>query len=161
MRYDNQVSFDGNRLRAFDLAIAALTALGFRVVQKGATTLALEGPGMTSTRQSPLTGASVIEIVAEGRRLGLQAELGGVRRMARFVLIFPIALGLLLGVLLLVVFSLTLRPGAGLPVVSLAVAGAVAPWLVLGPLMARWIRSRTTRALDALLDNLAAAGRDG
>jgi hypothetical protein len=153
MRYENQVPFRGDLGRAFDLAIASLTSLGFRIVEKTATSVAFEGPGMVNTRQSPLTGASAIQLSAAGPDLRLEADLGGVAGMARFLYVFPF----LLGAILLGVFALVFARMGAFWIAAVAVGGAISPWLVLSPLMARWVRVRTTRALDVLLENAAAA----
>ena len=49
-------------------------------------------------------------------------------------------------------------PGVWVAAVVAAVGGNAALWLLLGPLMARWVRTRTDRALDALLANMVSVG---
>jgi len=73
--------------------------------------------------------------------------------MARFVQFFPATLVVVLGALFLALFG-----PASWPVVSLVVAANAPLWLALGPLMARWMRARTRRGLDALLNNMVAVG---
>jgi hypothetical protein len=159
MQYTASLPFDGNVSQAFGLAEAALSGLGFRITQRTAAELELTGPGMNSNRQSPLVGASRIHLRGGHRELVLEAELGGVQRMQRFVMLFPIGLVSFLGVVLTVVFWATQGPGLWLAPVAAATGGNAALWLLLGPLMARSIRSRTCRALDALLANMVAVGQ--
>ena len=155
MRHEHEVSFHGDLAAAFNLAAMSLTSLGFRITQRSEALIEFVGAGMTSTKQSPLTGASGIIVRARGQSLRLEAELGGVQTMSRFVLGFPFVLGLVL----VGVFYLVFGQGGDFVTAAIATAAAVGPWIVIGPLMARWIKLRTTRALDALLENMAMIGK--
>lgn len=149
----------GDERGAIDLALSALTSLGFRVTDRASGYLELQGPGMNSTSQSPLVGASRIDLRAGGGELSLRAELGGVRKMARFVVWFPLGLCALVAAALGAVFWSFGDERAALPGIALAVGANVVLWLVLGPWMARWIHRRTARSLDALLRNAAEASQ--
>ena len=158
--YAKRVPFAGSTARAFDTAVMALTAAGFRVVEKRSSSLRLEGPGTGSTKQSALLGASAIRIEAAANTLSLAAELGGVRRMARFIWLFPPALcvGLFAGIVGLCALVApqdlaSVARGAALP---LGINAAL--WLVIAPVFGRMLRKRTAEALDALLNNMAAMG---
>jgi hypothetical protein len=158
MQYAVSLPFSGNTDRAFRLAESALTAIGFRLTERTAGSLELVGPGMNSTRQSALVGASRIHLVRGPGELAVEADLGGVARMSRFVTLFPIGLVLGLGVVLSAVFSVLFGPGGWIAAVAAATGGNAVVWLLLGPLMARAIRSRTCRGLDALLANMVTVG---
>ncbi|MCI0642860.1 MAG: hypothetical protein L0Y72_09380 [Gemmataceae bacterium] len=160
MHYKKTAPFDGNAAKAFDLATAALTSLGFRTVARSNAMLEVEGPGMMSSRQSALLGASRIKISHGNRQLDLEAELGGVRRLARFVTWFPLGLSLALAVILSVVFSMTQNKEDTwiFPVAAVA-CGNAAIWLVAGPLMVRHIHRRTCRDIDTLLQNMVQMGK--
>ncbi|MCI0378566.1 MAG: hypothetical protein L0215_13235 [Gemmataceae bacterium] len=151
--------FDGNAAKAFDLATAALTSLGFRTVARSNVMLEVEGPGMMSSRQSALLGASRIKITHGNRRLDLEAELGGVRRLARFVTWFPLGLSLVLAVILSVVFSMTLNESTWMLPVAAVTCGNAAIWLVAGPLLVRVIHRHTCRDIDTLLQNMVQMGK--
>lgn len=162
MIYNASRPFHGDLIKAFDLAIAALTALGFRLDSRTADSVRLTGPGMHSNRQSPLLGASRLDINLHHGTLDLAAELGAAERMIRFVKIFPIALNCGLTVVFLVVFGIIfvgrfplfwICPVMGIPLIN----GAV--WAVLGPWMARSIHQRTCRGLDTLLNTMAVTGQ--
>ena len=77
---------------------------------------------------------------------------------------FPLLLSGGIGVFFLILFGgiLPAVTAEGSPEVGLFAAGisllAGAPWLGLGPLMARRIRGRTETALDTLLSNASFAG---
>ena len=158
MHYAASRPFRGDTAKAFGMAESALTGLGFRLTDRTAASIELAGPGMNSSRESGLMGASRIRISAGHAELAVEADLGGVERLARFLKLFPIALVLCLGVVFAVVFSVTFGSGAWIVAVAAAVGGNAAVWLVLGPWMAKSFRARTSRALDTLLANMVAVG---
>ena len=158
MQYVASLPFHGDTGEAFRLAESALTALGFRITERTASSVALVGPGMNSSRESGLTGASRIRISVGRGELTLEADLGGVARLGRFVTLFPLGLCLFLAVVLSAVFSVLFGPGSWMVAVAVTLGGIAIVWLVLGPLMARSFRARTVRALDALLANMVKVG---
>lgn len=119
MHYSRSVEFRGDAGKAFDLAAAALAGVGFRIDGRTDSSLEATGPGMTSSRQSPLVGASRIQFARRGGELTADAELGGARWVGRFATLFPLGLCLFLCVVLTAVFWgcsggprwLTSRPG--------------------------------------------------
>lgn len=137
-------------------AEATLSAVGFRIVDRPRSGLVAEGPGLNSTRQNPLLGATRVELTAGDRTLRAVAEMGGVDRMRKFLLWFPLLLGLGLGLLGLLV---QLMLGVGVPNAAwmLAALGpmAVLPWAFIGPWMAGRIVRQTERAVDTLVHNAA------
>jgi hypothetical protein len=155
--YHSSMPFRGEAEKALGLAESALTALGFRITEHTPASIELVGPSMNSTRQSPLVGASRVRIMNRQGELAVEAELGGVERMSRFVTLFPLGLGLVLGLVMWIVFSALGRAGAGIMPAIIPLI-ATAPWLVIGPLMARSIRARTGRALDVLVANMVVVG---
>jgi hypothetical protein len=150
--YRTGVEFTGDTGRAFRAATIVLLSNGFQIVEEDGSTVVYQGPGMISSRQNPLVGASRIEIARQGDRLVLAAELGGIRTMRRFLFALPVGLA----ALFLVVFGLTLPvPFAQAALFSIA---PLLPWIVLSPLLANWIERRTCRALDTLLAQVASLG---
>ena len=91
MNYEASSPWNGDVGKAFHLAESALTAIGFRLLKRTAESVELVGPGMNSTKQSPLVGASRIH-VRGGGKLTVEAELGGAEGMARFISLFPMGL---------------------------------------------------------------------
>lgn len=158
-RYAATVPFRGKPDRAFGLAESVLTGLGFRLVDHTPEAMEWVGPGMNSTRQSPLVGASLLRFRLEGSELALEAELGGVARMARFVTLFPLGLCLVLAVVLSGVFAARFGQGPWMVPVVGSTGSIALVWLLLGPLLARTLRARTCRSLDTLLANMAAVGK--
>jgi hypothetical protein len=163
MQHSVSVQVRGDVKKALDQLIAALTTIGFRLVAKSKTSLEFDGPEMNSTRQSPLVGASRIRVLADAHSLSLDAELGGVRRMVRFVWLFPPALCIGLFVALVSIFAVIFPPER-LPMIT-GLVGAICGanllfWLAAAPLMAMVIRNRSRRALDILVENAAMVARD-
>lgn len=147
-------------------ALSILTNNGFTIVTRNESTACLTGPGLNSTRQNPLLGASKIQLVLQEDRICLDAELGGVDSMQRFLVRFPLILGLGLGMIFGVgggvLFGQQFGIGFGVPWARgwswmlFAVGTAllpIAPWLILAPLLAGAIRQRTQLALNTLVSN--------
>ncbi|HEY7086495.1 MAG TPA: hypothetical protein VH518_00320 [Tepidisphaeraceae bacterium] len=84
----------------------------------------------------------------------MQAELGGVRRMIIFLCALIIGIELVSGAVLGVVLWRKMQP----LVLAALVLGPVLPWAVLIPLIGRWMKRRTTGAIDTLLTNAATIG---
>jgi hypothetical protein len=163
MIYNASRSFQGDLEKALDLAIAALSAVGFRLDERTADSVRLTGPGMSSNRQSPLVGASQLDIRLRQGQLDVAADLGAAERMIRFARIFPIALNGGLALVFLAVFG-TIFAGRVAPLFWLIPVIAVtllngAVWAVLSPWIARSIHQRTCRGLDALLSTMVVTGQ--
>jgi hypothetical protein len=164
--YQTAAEFGGDPRAVLDSAIATLTHNGFAITQRDAASASLTGPGLTSTKQNAILGASHVLLNVRGNRLEAQAELGGVDRMQRFLMRFPfllaLAIGLFLGVGGGLFFGAQTGAGFGAPwapgwswlLVTLGISMlAVSPWFVLSPLMSRAMRNRTQTALETLVRN--------
>ena len=148
--YETKVEFKGDPTRALDHAHAVFGGLSFTNITIANGTLNAKGPGMQSTNQPPLRGATKIKIEARNSLMTLEAELGGVRFMRNFMLFFPPALTLFLGG----TFALmSLGNGIEKQVLFLPLLIA-APWLFIGPSMTKTLRNKTTNALDELLKDM-------
>jgi hypothetical protein len=147
-------------------AVTTLISNGFAMTNRDASSATLTGPGQRSTKQNPILGASRIVLRIDNGILHVDAELGGVDSMRRFVMWFPFLLGLGLGLAFTVVGGLTFGRifgvGFGVPWaqgwrwVVIAMGSAflpVAPWIVLSPMLVNIIRKRTHRALQTLVEN--------
>jgi hypothetical protein len=160
MQYTTAVPYPGRFAPAGDRANQFLTPLGFRLIDRTPSSVEFEGPGMNSTRESPLLGATRIHLTHRSGELAVDADLGGVQRMTRFITWFPAILCIAIGLLVVGVFAVVLPEGV--PIAAIAAGGVAAVnlllWAVLGPIMCRALRARSQRALDAFVGNLAAAG---
>lgn len=171
-RFSTTVDTTGASGDVLQAALLQLTIHGFVIERRDDRSAELAGPGMNNTRQSPLLGASRIKLQQEGNRLALDAELGGITSMGRFMLWFPVALGLGLGTLFSILggvgFGQQFGAGFGVPWargwgwVAVAFAMAmlpVSPWFVLAPLISRTLKRRTEHALTTLVQNAAQLSR--
>ena len=157
MIHTHSLDFRGDLAAAFAVAISTLTACGFNLVSKTSRSLEFTGPGMNNTRESPLLGASRIKITGGAGRIELEAELGGGRRIV-------VVLGVVAVIFVIqaVVFGLHFLKSS--PAVDLSrVAPIAIPLLIgvlAGPLGFRFLRQRTIRALNTLLNNMVMSGQD-
>jgi len=163
MQYTSSRAFDGDFDKSVDLAVAALTALGFRLESRTADSVRLKGPGMNSNRQNALLGASRLDINLRQGQLDLAADLGAADRLMQFVKVFPISISCGLGLALLAGFAITFAGWAPvflwiIPVVAITLLNVVL-WAILGPRIARSIHQRTCRGLDTLLNTMVVTGQ--
>lgn len=170
IHYGTQAMLTVSRQEAVRFATVILCQNGFKIERQNTNGIVLSGPGLQSTRQNPLLGASQVELSAERTTLALEAELGGVDSMRRFLIVLPLALGMVFFSLSIVTGGVVVAVNFGQAKQMLADPGhwwlwlmplwpvwPIAPWMVLGPLMSRWMRSRTERALETLVHNAACA----
>ena len=150
MPYVSAVALSGPPEAAIRVVRDALIANAFTIGSVSPTEFTATGPGLMSSNQNPLLGVSGVSFRAEDGALHVQTELGGATRLGLFAIFFPLGLGLALAGVLRV---------ANKPNAFIAPMLAVAPWLVLGPLIAFFIRKRTQKAINALL--LSAASISG
>jgi hypothetical protein len=157
----------GDAGRVLDALVIALAASGFRVERRTASEVELTGLASFSSHRSALFGVTRIVARASNRRLAITAELGGVERMRRFLLLIPLSLGGVFAILFGVVFPIVFREKRGelgwrvlLPVVPIFVVFLFIGFVVL-PLVSRQVEARTRAALDALATSLASIGADG
>jgi hypothetical protein len=157
MDYSREFSVDGDGIAAFRLAESSLLAAGFRLSNSSESRRQFHGPGMNSSRQNALVGASELTLARSGPKLVLEAELGGVRRMQRFILWFPSLLIIGLAGLLSTVFFFVMPTRAWVLPVLLTCGANLGLWLVLGPIMSRTMRNKTIASLDGFAQSLTHA----
>ncbi|MFW5653667.1 MAG: hypothetical protein ACOC0P_06435 [Planctomycetota bacterium] len=146
MQYEDRVPYSGTPSEAVNAVANMIVPHRFHILKQTESVIEATGPGMRSTKQDPLTGATVIRFWVDDGEATLQAELGGVRFMQRFVFFFP----MLLGVGLYILFAILSRGQFQGPI-TLSVFGPMIIWLFIAPLPARSIISRTVRALEFVL----------
>ena len=168
MTYYKTVTFDGDSDQVLSTVFTILTNNGFRVETRSDNQIEFAAPRMNSTRQNPIIGASPIRVDAKHGRLTVNAEFGGVDTMKRFMVRFPMLLGLGLALVFSSITIITMvacflmdaelgpawrQMKTALVTGILAPMLAVSPWLFIGPRMADHLRKRTTEALDTLVSN--------
>jgi hypothetical protein len=159
MEYSKTVPFTGRASKALEVARSTFLPQGFQVVASNDYELRVTGPGINSTRENPLKGISAASIITGPSAIEMKATLGGVEKMKKFLIFFPLGMA----VLFLIVFgvlALTL-PAFRHPWIFLIPILALSPWLFLAPLMSRMIGRRTIEAIDTLLNNMVMLGTDG
>lgn len=153
--YSNTVPMRRDAGEALEKARAVLLAAGFRAGASERGGVVFLGPGLNSTRQNPLLGASRLRLVARGERLSVDADLGGARRLGRFARFFPPLLCLALAIVFTVVFTFKFDTLAWMAPVYGTTGLLAAVWLLVGPVLARAIRRNTWTALDELVAAVA------
>ena len=147
MEYKISLPFTGSSSAAIGIARAQFITNGFKVDQPNDAELAVLGPGMHSTNQNPILGVSRAKITVSSGSINFYAELGGVTFMQRFVYIFPPALVIFMAI----VFACVPTFPRHTPFLTFVL---ILPWLIISPLMARWIKNRTIAAVDTLVHNM-------
>ncbi len=155
--YEGRVDFRGNPARALECAKNILDAKGFKVLPPAGNQLWFTNPvSYLNTKKQPLLMVSKGCLGATGSSLTLQAELGNMHALFKF-------LALLLGVMAIpetaimaVVFVMVAKQPELLWICLLSVA----PILFILFLVPKIQRRITSRALDALLNEAAAGGQE-
>lgn len=151
MHYEGRTVFTGDRRSALEAGRSILMNNGYTVSPIEHDSFTATGRGLGSTQQNPLTGATEFMVKAGGGEIVVRAELGGVRSMMWFLLLFPPGLGACLAISFGISMGWDRAYAAFLPIL---------PWLVISPLMIFWLRRRTERALETLLQNMATVGAE-
>jgi hypothetical protein len=153
MVYENTVPFDGDVGQALDTAMNTILPHGFRIINRSDSTLEAVGPGTLWTKgQDPLVGVSKLSISVPAREIRVDAELGGVTKIIKYLTVFIVAMAVFF--LILFGFIFGQRQGADISKVIWMSLAPFVPWPVVIPLMAMWLKSRTCKALDTLEHNM-------
>jgi hypothetical protein len=155
MSYEKSIPFNGNVSKAFEVARNTLLPNGFIIVENGDDYMELTGPNNLCTKgQNSILGVSKVAISAQKNALTIEADFGSVRKSIKFLIFFIIGMS----VFFLVFFGVVFRNNPKYsPFYSLLV---FAPWPVIIPVMGLVMKSRATKSLDALLDNMAVLGKE-
>jgi len=158
MKYEKTEQFEGDLAKAIDVAKNTFLPNGFEIINSSDSALAVVNrSGLWGYNQHPLNGVSKASISPSSAGITLRAEFGGVTKMIRylslfiggmvvfFLLVFGIVFGLMQGQPASRIFQISLAP--------------FIPWPIIIPLMGIWLRKRACRALDTLLSNMVALGK--
>jgi hypothetical protein len=155
LHHEARAPVRGDITRAFDLALATLTGLGFRLDRREPARMQFSAPGYLNSKHSPLLGASRITLSHRAGELVVEAELHAVRRLARFAIWFPIAVLMLVGVPTAMSFAWLWPNPQAAWAVAVACGVNAALWAVAGPLLGRLLLQRTREAVTTLAINVA------
>ena len=149
-----EAPYSGNPQFAVHTALQTLLPLDFRIIAQTSSTLVVEGPGYTSTRQNALLGMSRGELTFSRSTVSINAEMGGVDRMGRFLLFLLMGMGTINAAIFIVLWFTIDRLHA--QTWFLAIPALVfLPWVFIAPWMKRWIGKRCEEAIIRLVDNSA------
>jgi len=154
--YSTSVTYSGSAKRALAIAQNALIAANFQITSKTDYELHAVGRGITSTRQDPLKAATDITIILRNASIEVNAVLGGVDRMKKFLRILPLSMALFF----LLVFGTIafFVPDFRRWWIFLIPVAVLSPWLILGPIIARSVRAQAEGAINSLLGNMVTLG---
>lgn len=167
--YSTSTSYSGETAPAFDRAINILGAAGFTLEHQNQDSIEFTGPGLSSSRENAVLGATKIRIHHNRDTMQLEAELGGVVRMKRFLKTFIPSLAVLLMVIIGPVtgwiagmqnglgFGVPGLPGMKWLIFTMPITLLpFLPWIFLTPWVSGKIRTRTVNAMNGLLKNITA-----
>lgn len=158
MDYEKTEPFSGNMEKALETAKNVFIQHNFQIVGDSDSEVEFTGPGMLSSRQNPLVGISRVCIRGTSGNLSVEAEFGGNRKLIKYLVLFIVSMA----IFFLVFFGIILpKQGQTAGKIILISLAPFIPWPVIIPLMAIWMKSRTAKALDTLINNMIAMGKEG
>lgn len=171
MDYENEIEVNADPHVVVENAINALLACGMKLDRRETQEATLSGPGLRSTNQNPILGATTLRFIERDRpnsRIIVHADLGGVRWLGKFMIRFPLLMSL--GLLLIHLLLDWVGPWVGRPVIPQAVqwsivgvaALLVVPWLIIQPIAVRKLTAKTEQAIVDLVrsaDRMASCER--
>jgi len=151
MDYIGKVTIQGDGRRFLDKAQSIFMQEGYVVSSISGHRFEASGGNPLQNNKNPIHGVSRAIFLVSPGTLTVEAELGGVRKLRNYLLIFLPGLGLFLAV----VFSLVGMFADGPWYMPFVVAFApLSPWVILVPILVYAYRRRTIRAIDTMLKNL-------
>ena len=157
MDYNKTVSLSGSEEKALEVARNVFIQHGFEIVENSNSKLELRGTYQIWLKgQNPLVGVSRVRVQVAGSNLSVEADFGVIRKTTWCLIFFIVGLAAFMLIVFATVFSLQGQPVRKILLLSLV---PFAFWPVVIPLMAKFMKFRTTRALDVLVTNMATVAR--
>ena len=158
MDYEKTIPFTGNAEKAVELARNVFIQHGFQIVNNSDSALELVGTGTVWTKgQDPLVGISKVYILGTSSKLSIEAEFGAIRKTIKYLIYFLLSMAAFFLVVFGIQFYLQGQSVRKLLLITLA---PFSPWPIIVPLMAKFMKFRTSRAIGVLLNNMAILGKD-
>ena len=157
MDYEKTEPFSGNMEKVLEVAKNVFIQHNFQIVRDSDTEVEFTGPGMLSSRQNPIVGISRICIRGTRNNLSIEAEFEGIRKLTKYLVFFIVGMAIFFVVFFGIIFPKQGQPADEIILISLA---PFIPWPVIIPLMYKWMKSRTSKAMDRLLTNMVTLGRE-
>ena len=155
MPFHYEVPYSGNAQFAINSALQMLLPLDFKIIDQTESTLTVQGPGYNSTSQNALLGMSRGELSFSRSTISINADLGGVDRMTRFLLFLLMGMGAADAIVFTGLWFYVERLHAQPWFLAIPVL-VFLPWVFIAPWMTKWIRKRCEEALIRFVDDLAA-----
>jgi len=152
MNYEKTITFTGEPAAALDIAKNTFLPNGYLISESTDNSITLKGNNLFWLQQqnNPLIGISKVNIRVENSTVSLKAELGNITK----VIIFLIAFIVVLALLTVIIFAIVFAGKENGPNVILLSLLPLAPWPVLAPLIFFFLKYRTCKALDILVNNI-------
>jgi len=137
---------------AKNIVLQTLLPLGFEITNDYSNGLNVNGPGYRSTRQPPLYGISSAALEFRQDRITIDAELGGINQISRLLVAVLISVGVVNSAIFLTLWFYldTLRANTWFLFIP---ALTLLPWIIIAPLIIRFVHRRCSEAIDTLLRN--------
>lgn len=152
MSYEKTATFSGEPKAALETAKTTLLPNGFQITESTANSITLKNNNYCwlQRQNNALVSISRIDIRIENSTISLKAELGTIKKILVFMVIFLVCLAAFLATVFAIMFSKDMEFSRIL-VLSLA---PFAPWPILVPLIYFFLKVRVNKALDILLSNM-------
>ena len=157
MNYEKTVPFNGDFNKVTEVVKNTLLPHGFEIINTYEDAIELEGThSLMNKGADPLTGISWIHIQKTNSSLIVKAEFGSITKTIKFMT-YIIILGMIINFVVLgIVFS---KQNMSLPkMLPLLLIFAVVPILI--PFFLKFMKIRTIKSIDTLLNNMIALGNE-
>lgn len=155
MNYEKTMPFQGDFNKAAEVVKNTLLPHGFEIVNTYENSIELEGThSFMNKGADPLTGISWIHIQKTNSSLIVKAEFGGIMKTAKLLTYFILA-GVVIDLVVLgIIFSKQKMPAQNM--LPLVIALIAVPVVI--PFSFKYMKKRTAKSLDTLLNNMIALG---
>lgn len=153
MDYSRTASIQGDGQKELDHVRLIFMQEGYEVSTISSKRIEVNGGSPLNKKNGPLHGVSRAVFQVSAGSLLVEADLGGIRKMRSFLLLFLPGLGLVLAISFLLAGVTGDRPAYMAFVFAFL---PLSPWVVVGPALLYFKRRSTVRALDTMLKNLQA-----
>jgi hypothetical protein len=155
--YNGKIPIQGDGHTLLEKARSVFVQEGYSVSPISGHRFEASGGHPLHNNKNPIHGISRAVFMVSAGMLTVETDLGGVRKLRNFLVIFPPSLGLFLAVVFTLAGDFADQP----PYMAIVVAFApIAPWAVLAPVLTYVFRRRTIRTLETLLQNLQSVGKE-
>lgn len=157
MDYSGTASVQGDGQKALEHVRLIFMKEGYEVSTISSKRIEVSGGSPLNKKNGPLHGVSRAVFQVSAGSLLVEADLGGIRKLRNFLILFLPGLGLFLAIAFLL-SGVTRDYPAYMAFVFAFLP--LAPWVVVGPAVLYFKRRGTIQALETLLKNLGSAANE-